>query len=377
MTTVDLIPEEQQETAPPPPRLGGIDHLEWWVGNARSTAGFFAAAFGFDIVAYAGPETGVMDRVSYVLTHGDIRFVVTGALGPDSPIAAHVRAHGDGVRDVAFLVDDAAGAYRAVVARGAAGVSAPEVTEDGQGRMVRASVAAYGDTNHTFVERKDYGGLFAPGYEASPLARPVGPAVGLERIDHVVANVELGALDRWVDYYRRIFGFDQMVHFSDEAISTEYSALMSTVVWDGSKVVLPINEPAEGRRKSQIEEYLDFYGCPGVQHIALRTDDIITAVRALRERGVRFLQVPPVYYEDAKVRMAGIDLPWEDLAEVGILVDRDQDGHLLQIFTENVTDRPTVFFEIIQRAGAKGFGEGNFKALFEAIEREQAARGNL
>jgi 4-hydroxyphenylpyruvate dioxygenase len=377
MTTVDLIPEEQQETAPPPPRLGGIDHLEWWVGNARSTAGFFAAAFGFDIVAYAGPETGVMDRVSYVLTHGDIRFVVTGALGPDSPIAAHVRAHGDGVRDVAFLVDDAAGAYRAVVARGAAGVSAPEVTEDGQGRMVRASVAAYGDTNHTFVERKDYGGLFAPGYEASPLARPVGPAVGLERIDHVVANVELGALDRWVDYYRRIFGFDQMVHFSDEAISTEYSALMSTVVWDGSKVVLPINEPAEGRRKSQIEEYLDFYGCPGVQHIALRTDDIITAVRALRERGVRFLQVPPVYYEDAKVRMAGIDLPWEDLAEVGILVDRDQDGHLLQIFTENVTDRPTVFFEIIQRAGAKGFGEGNFKALFEAIEREQARRGNL
>jgi 4-hydroxyphenylpyruvate dioxygenase len=377
MTTVDLSPEQQQETAPPPPRLGGIDHLEWWVGNARTTAGFLAAAFGFDILAYAGPETGVMDRVSYVLTHGDIRFVVTGALAPESPIAAHVRAHGDGVRDVAFVVDDAAAAYAAVVARGAAGVSPPEVTEDEHGRMVRASVAAYGDTNHTFVERKDYRGVFAPGFGPSPLTRPVGPAVGLERIDHVVANVELGALDRWVDFYKRIFGFDQLVHFSDEAISTEYSALMSTVVWDGSKVVLPINEPAEGRRKSQIEEYLDFYRCPGVQHIALRTDDIVTAVRALRDRGVRFLQVPPSYYDDAKIRMAGIDLPWEELAELGILVDRDHDGHLLQIFTENVTDRPTVFFEVIQRAGAKGFGEGNFKALFEAIEREQAKRGNL
>ncbi len=379
MTTLDAptATQQDQQMQPAPPRLGGIDHLEWWVGNARTTAGFFAAAFGFDIVAYAGPETGVPDRVSYLITHGDIRFVVTGALGPDSPIAAHARAHGDGVRDIAFLVDDAAGAYEAVVARGAVGVSAPEASEDEHGRVVRASVAAYGDTNHTFIERTGYTGVFLPGFETSPLTRPVGPAVGLERIDHVVANVELGALDRWVDYYRRIFGFDQLVHFSDEAISTEYSALMSTVVWDGSKVVLPINEPAEGRRKSQIEEYLDFYHCPGVQHIAMRTDDIVTAVTALRDRGVRFLQVPPTYYEDAKQRMEGIDLPWEQLAPLGILVDRDHDGHLLQIFTENVTDRPTVFFEIIQRAGARGFGEGNFKALFEAIEREQARRGNL
>ena len=359
------------------PRLGGIDHIEFWVGNARASAAFFASAYGFEIVAYAGPETGLSDRVSYLLVQGDIRFVVTAGLVPSSPIVAHVAAHGDGVRDVAFIVENAASAYRAAVARGATGVAEPWVESDATGRIVRATVAAYGDTRHTFVERDDYLGLFAPGYERSELRHPVGPGVGLTRFDHVVANVELGNLEHWVDFYARVFGFDQMVHFDDDTISTEYSALMSTVVWDGSKVVLPINEPAEGRRKSQIEEFLDCYGGPGVQHIALRTDDIVASVRALRDRGVRFLRVPPTYYDDAKERMAGIDLPWEALAELGILADRDHEGYLLQVFTETMGDRATLFFEIIQREGSRGFGAGNFKALFEAIEREQERRGNL
>jgi 4-hydroxyphenylpyruvate dioxygenase len=365
------------------PQLLGIDHLEWWVGNARTFSGFLMSAFGFDMVAYAGPETGLRDRVSYVLAQGDIRFVVTGALHPDSPIAAHVKEHGDGVRDVAFAVDDAAAAYDAAVGRGAVGVRAPAIDEDDDGKIVCSTIATYGDTTHTFVERRNHHGLWAPGFAPPRHVRPVGPDVDLTRIDHVVANVELGALDRWVAYYQQVFDFDRLVHFDDDAISTEYSALMSTVVWDGGpngagKVVLPINEPAEGRRKSQIEEYLDFYRGPGVQHVAMRTDDIVSAVRALRARGVRFLDVPSSYYEEARERMAGIGgLPWKALAELGILVDRDHDGYLLQIFTETVTDRPTVFFEIIQREGARGFGEGNFKALFEAIEREQAARGNL
>jgi 4-hydroxyphenylpyruvate dioxygenase len=364
--------------APPAPSLGGIDHLEWWVGNARTFAGFLSSAFGFDVVAYAGPETGRRDTVSYLLEQGAVRFLVTGALTPESPVAAHVKAHGDGVRDVAFLVEDAAAAYDAAVERGAVGFHPPQVDEDDTGKLARATIAAYGDTNHTFVERRNYRGVFAPGFEPTSLRRPVGPPTGLHRVDHVVANVELGSLDRWVRYYERVLGFDQLVHFDDRAISTEYSALMSTVVWNGDKVVLPINEPADGRRKSQIEEYLDFYRGPGVQHIALRTDDIVTTVRALRDRGVRFLDVPDTYYDDARQRMTGISgLPWDELAELGILVDRDHEGHLLQIFTENVTDRPTVFFEIIQREGARGFGEGNFKALFEAIEREQARRGNL
>jgi 4-hydroxyphenylpyruvate dioxygenase len=359
------------------PRLGGIDHIEFWVGNARAAAAFFASCYGFEIVAYAGPETGVADRVSYVLTQGDIRFVVTAGIVPSSPIVAHVAAHGDGVRDVAFLVDNAAAAYGAATARGAIGVVAPHVVSDASGRIVRATVATYGETRHSFIEREDYLGLFGPGYAAPSLAQPVGPAVGLTRIDHVVGNVELGALAHWVDFYARVFGFEQMVHFDDDTISTEYSALMSTVVWDGSKVVLPINEPAEGRRKSQIEEYLDWYGGPGVQHIALQAGDIVATVRALRDRGVRFLRVPAEYYDDAKVRMAGIDLPWEALADLGILADRDQEGYLLQVFTETMGDRPTLFFEIIQREGARGFGAGNFKALFEAIEREQERRGNL
>jgi 4-hydroxyphenylpyruvate dioxygenase len=362
-----------------PPRLGGIDHLELWVGNARAFAGFLAGAFGFDIVAHAGPETGERDRQRWMLQQGEIRVLVSGALGPDSPIAEHVRRHGDGVKDIAFLVEDVDTAHAAALQRGATEVRPPADDTDAHGTIRHSAIATYGETVHTFLDRSGYDGPFAPRFEPSPLRQPAGPEVGLRKIDHIVGNVEEGELDRWVGYYAQVLGFDQLVHFSDDDITTEYSALMSTVVWDHDKVVLPINEPAEGRRKSQIEEYLDYYGSPGVQHLALRTDDIVAAVRALRERGVRMLTVPPAYYDEARQRMGDLadDLPWAALAELGILVDRDQEGYLLQIFTETLCDRPTVFVEIIQREGARGFGEGNFKALFEAIEREQAARGNL
>jgi 4-hydroxyphenylpyruvate dioxygenase len=299
-------------------------------------------------------------------------------LVPTSEIASHVKAHGDGVRDIAIRVSSAAGAYDAALSRGADGVRGPWTTEDDAGKVTRATIAVYGDTQHTFVERSAYSGVWMPGYSASDLpVRPVGPGVGLASVDHVVGNVPLGTLDGWVAFYRDVLGFRQLVHFGDDQISTEYSALMSTVVWDGSRVVLPINEPAEGRRKSQIQEYLEAYGSAGVQHVALRTDDILGAVAALRARGVRFLSVPDTYYEDVRRRLGSLDLAWDRLQELGIMIDQDADGYLLQIFTENVTDRPTVFFEIIQRAGAKGFGAGNFKALFEAIERAQARRGNL
>jgi len=375
------------DLAVPAPMLGGIDHLEWWVGNARTFAGFLCSAFGFEAIAYAGPETGRGDRVSHMLQQGGVRFLISGALHPDSPIAAHVQRHGDGIRDVAFLVDDVDSAYDAALARGGTGLRAPVDDTDAHGTIRHAAIATYGDTVHTLLDRSGYDGPFAPQFEPSDLLDPVGPAVGLEKLDHVVGNVELGSLDRWVHFYEQVFGFSQLVHFGDDQISTEYSALMSTVVWNGDssdprttgeRVVMPINEPAAGRRKSQIEEYLDFYGAPGVQHIALRTDDIVESVRALRARGVRFMEVPSDYYRSARARMDGISgLAWNTLGELNILVDRDQDGHLLQIFTETITDRPTVFFEIIQREGAKGFGEGNFKALFEAIERGQARRGNL
>jgi 4-hydroxyphenylpyruvate dioxygenase len=360
-----------------PPVVAGIDHVEWWVGNARAFSGFLASAFGFEAVAYAGPETGRRDRVTHVLQQGRVRFMVTAALTPDSPIATHVLDHGDGVRDVCFLVADAAAAYDAALARGALPERPPSVDTDEFGAIRHSAIRTYGETVHTFLDRTAYTGDFAPGF-GPPLLPPVGgPPVGLARIDHIVGNVEKGHLEEWVDYYHDVLGFDPLVHFDDDAISTEYSALMSTVVWNHDQVVLPINEPADGRRKSQIEEYLDYYRSPGVQHLALHTPDIVTAVRAMRARGVRFLTVPPEYYEDARERMAGVELPWEQLAELGIMVDRDEQGHLLQIFTETLCDRPTVFFEIIQRAGATGFGAGNFKALFEAIERAQDARGNL
>jgi 4-hydroxyphenylpyruvate dioxygenase len=360
-----------------PPRLDAIDHLELWVGNARQAAAFFASVLGFDIVGYAGPETGRADRVSYVLEQGGVRFIVAGALRSESEIAAHVGAHGDGVHDVAFAVLDARSASAAAVERGGIPVWGPCREQDEYGSVTRATVAAYGDTVHTFVERGAYRGAYAPGYEPAGFDRPPGPPVGLEAFDHVVANVEQGNLGQWVGWYRAVLGLDELTHFDEDQISTRYSALRSTVVWNHDGVVLPINEPAPGLRTSQIQEYLDFYRGPGVQHIALRTSDIVATVRALRARGLRFLDVPATYYDEARERLAGVDLPWDALAELGILVDRDESGHLLQIFTEGIVDRPTLFLEIIQREGARGFGEGNFKALFEAIEREQARRGNL
>jgi 4-hydroxyphenylpyruvate dioxygenase len=375
MTTIEQTPS----AALPAGRLRGWDCVELWVGNARTTAGFLMSAFGFHCTAYAGPETGVREKASYVLEQGDIRFVVSGALDADSPIAEHVRKHGDGVHDLAWLVDDATAVYEAAVARGARPVRPPWTEVDDNGTLELAQIGTYGETVHTFVSRTRYtGSVLEPGYGTDNLPpAPVGPEVGLTRIDHIVGNVEKGKLDDWVRFYAEVLGFGQLVHFDDNQIATEYSALMSTVVWDGSKIVMPINEPADGKKKSQIQEYVDTYDGPGVQHIALRTDDIVATVQALRDRGVRFMTVPETYYDEARERLAGFDLPWEELQRLNILADKDFDGYLLQIFTETITDRPTVFFEIIERRGAKGFGEGNFKALFEAIERDQERRGNL
>jgi len=369
-------------TAPrpiPATLVRGWDCIEFWVGNARTTAGFLMSSFGFCCTAYAGPETGQREKASYVLEQGDIRFVVSGALAADSAIAAHVRKHGDGVHDLAWLVDDARAAYDSAIARGARSVRAPWTETDVAGDLELAQVAAYGETVHTFVNRARYrSALLEPGYSDENLPNPtVGPPVGLRAIDHVVGNVERGRLTDWVDFYGDVLGFSELLHFDESQIRTEYSALVSTVVWNGGKVVMPLNEPADGLRKSQIQEYLDSYDGPGVQHIALRTDDIVATVHALRERGVRFMQVPDTYYDEARRRLTGFDLPWDALRAANILADRDHEGYLLQIFTETITDRPALFFEIIERRGARGFGEGNFKALFEAIERDQARRGNL
>jgi 4-hydroxyphenylpyruvate dioxygenase len=363
----------------PAAHLLGWDCIELWVGNARAMSGFLTGAFGFTCTAYAGPETGVRDKASYVLEQGDVRLVVSGALDADSPIASHVRAHGDGVHDLAWMVDDVDAAFGAAVARGARPVREPWEERDSSGVLRLAQIGAYGETVHTFVDRNRFTGRhLEPGYSSENLPpEPDGPAVGVQSIDHVVGNVERGRLDDWVRFYAETMGFAELVHFSAGQISTEHSALMSTVMWDGTKIVLPINEPADGLRKSQIQEYIETYDGPGVQHIALRTDDIVATVRALRSRGVRFMHVPDSYYDDARQRLAGVALPWDDLQRLNILADRDPDGYLLQIFTETITDRPTVFFEIIERQGARGFGEGNFKALFEAIERDQARRGNL
>jgi 4-hydroxyphenylpyruvate dioxygenase len=374
VTTLDARTARDGATAPV---LLDFDHLELWVGNARHAAAFLASTLGFDVVAYGGSETGLDDRASYVLEQGAVRFVVTSGLRPESEIAEHVHRHGDGVRDVAFTVDDAVGAFSAATARGAHPVREPYRQNDTAGSVTRSTVAAYGDTTHTFVQRDGYQGPFAPGYEAARLPSPVGPPVGLTQIDHVVANVPEGDLEAWVHWYRRVFGLDELTHFDEDQISTEHSALRSTVVWNGGRVVLPVNEPAPGLRTSQIQEYLDFYRGAGVQHIAIRTDDIVTTVRALRDRGLCFLDVPATYYDDARQRVADVPLPWDALSELGILVDRDAGGYLLQIFTEGIAGRPTLFLEIIQRVGARGFGAGNFKALFEAIEREQSRRGNL
>ncbi|HJT89581.1 MAG TPA: 4-hydroxyphenylpyruvate dioxygenase [Bryobacteraceae bacterium] len=357
--------------------LNGTDHLEFYVGNARQAAHYYRTAFGFRLAAYRGPETGTRDRASYVLTQNKIRIVLTTPLDPEHPIAEHIRRHGDGVRDIALWVDDAESAWRETTRRGARSVREPEILRDGDGEARVASIAAYGDTVHTFVERKNYHGAFLPGFATAgedSLARPAG----LRHVDHIVGNVGWGEMSRWVEFYQNVMGFKMFKHFDDKDISTEYSALMSKVMSNGNeRVKFPINEPAQGKRKSQIEEYLEYYHGPGVQHIAMATDNIIETVSTLGRQGVEFLRVPSTYYEDLLARTGPIEEPLEELQRLGILVDRDDEGYMLQIFTRPVEDRPTLFYEVIQRKGSRSFGKGNFKALFEAIEREQARRGNL
>jgi len=356
----------------------GMDAAVFAVGNARQAAHFYSTAFGMRCVAYRGPETGCRDEAAYVLESGNARFVFRGPVRPGTELAAHVAAHGDGIVDLAIGVPSAAAAYQYAISRGATSVHEPEVVEDGSGKVVLAAIATYGDTRHTLVERADYAGIYLPGYvPADPLtAKPTGPF--FTEIDHCVGNVELGKMNDWVDFYHRVMGFTNMKEFVGDDIATEYSALMSKVVADGSrKVKFPINEPAAGKKKSQIDEYLEFYGGPGVQHIALATDDIVGAVRGMKAQGIQFLDTPASYYETLGDWVGDTRVPLDELHELKILADRDEDGYLLQIFTKPVQDRPTVFFELIERHGSQGFGKGNFKALFEAIEREQARRGNL
>jgi 4-hydroxyphenylpyruvate dioxygenase len=361
--------------------LRRIDHVRFFVGNARQSAYFYRNAFGFDVIAYAGLETRLKSEAGYVLRQGHITFVLVSPLGPDHPEAQRLVTHGDGVMDIALDVENVAHAYETALARGATGLLPPTLLEDRHGVYEYATIRAYGDTTHSFINRDRYRGVFAPGYE--PLdpdrySRETYHQAGLAAIDHIVANVEEGKMNQWVKFYQDVLGFTQLVHFDDKDISTEYSALMSKVVQGGhGRIKFPINEPAQGKRRSQIEEYLQFYRGPGVQHIALATKDIIQTVRNLRANDVSFLRVPATYYDMLPQRVGPIKEDMRELAELGILVDRDDEGYMLQIFTKPVGDRPTLFFEVIQRHGAKSFGKGNFKALFEAIEREQARRGTL
>lgn len=372
-TTAPTPTAQETDTFP----LKGTDHLEFYVGNAKQSALYYQAALGFEWVAYAGPETGVRDRVSYVLQQDKIRIVLTASLLPDTEIAQHVAKHGDGVRVLALWVDDAAAAYHTALERGAESAFAPVKRNDENGEVVLSAIKTYGETIHTFVERSNYSGPFMPGFEARKSVYPV-QSVGLKYVDHCVGNVELGTMNEWVKFYQDVMGFKLLITFDDNDISTEYTALMSKVVSNGNGYVkFPINEPAKGLKKSQIEEYLDFYKTAGVQHIAVATDDILATVAQMRKNGVDFLYVPENYYEDVIERVGHIIEDLEDLKKQNILIDRDDDGYLLQIFTKPIQDRPTVFFEIIQRRGAKSFGKGNFKALFEAIEREQELRGTL
>jgi 4-hydroxyphenylpyruvate dioxygenase len=357
--------------------LKGTDHVEFYVGNARQASYYYRTAFGMSLVAYAGPETGLRDRASFVVQQGKVRFVLTTSLRPGSPIADHVARHGDGVRVIALEVEDARQAWLETTSRGARSVAEPAETADEFGRVTTSSIAAYGDTIHTFVERGHYNGAFLPSFRAEK-ADTVARPTGIKHVDHMVGNVGWHAMDEWVAFYANVMGFQLYQHFDDNDISTEYSALMSKVMANGNGYVkFPINEPAEGRRKSQIEEYLDFYQGPGVQHVALATDNILSTVSCMQRQGIEFLSVPHTYYTELAARIGAIDEPIEELEKLGILVDRDDEGYMLQIFTRPVEDRPTLFFEIIQRKGSRSFGKGNFKALFEAIEREQALRGNL
>ncbi len=357
--------------------INGTDYIEFYVGNAKQAAHFYGSAFGFQLLAYRGPETGTRDRASYLLQQDRVRLLLTTPIRSDGDIADHVRRHGDGVKDIALWVDDARAAFSLAVERGAKPAREPVVLKDEHGEVVTAAIHTYGDTIHSLIERRNYRGLFMPGFVAKDsIYKP--PLAGLKYVDHCVGNVELGAMNNWVKFYADVLGFTQIISFDDKAISTEYSALMSKVMANGNgRIKFPINEPAQGKKKSQIDEYLEFYDGPGVQHIAVATDDIIATVSALRERGVEFLRVPAAYYDTVLDRVGHIDEDLTSLRELGILVDRDEEGYLLQIFTKPVEDRPTVFYEIIERKGAKSFGAGNFKALFEAIEREQALRGNL
>jgi 4-hydroxyphenylpyruvate dioxygenase len=362
--------------------LLGTDYVEFYVGNAKQAAHFYKTAFGFQSLAYAGLETGMKDRVSYVLKQGKIRLVLTTALNSESPIGEHVKKHGDGVKIVALWVEDARSAYEETIKRGAKSYQEPTITSDEHGEVVTAGIFTYGETVHLFVERKNYSGEFLPGFVK--LESDYNPSpIGLKFIDHMVGNVGWGEMNTWVKWYEDVMGFVNFLSFDDKQIHTEYSALMSKVMSNGNgRIKFPINEPAEGKKRSQIEEYLDFYEGPGVQHIAVATDDIIATVSQLKARGVEFLSAPPqAYYDEIPTRLGvHMDMMKEDIKELqklSIMIDADEEGYLLQIFTKPVEDRPTLFFEIIQRMGAKGFGAGNFKALFESIEREQAKRGTL
>ena len=355
--------------------IQGVDHLEFYVGNAKQAAIVYAQCFGFTTTAYRGLETGDRKVTSYVLEQGEIRFVLSSALSPEYPIAQSVLKHGDTIAIIALQVSDVPTAYQQAIASGAIGAIPPTDHEDEHGILRYAAIRSFGDVLVKFVDRSHYFGNFAPGFAAR--AATPGNAAGLKRIDHIVGNVEYGAMDQWVNFFVKTMGFDVRMHFDDQAISTEYSALMSKVLENGSKTIVNINEPAPGRRKSQIQEYLDFHYGPGIQHLGLSTDDIVQTVVYLKQAGVEFLPIPKTYYDGLEAWTRELEIPVEQLAELGILVDRDEDGYLLQLFTKPIGDRPTLFFEIIERHGSRGFGAGNFKSLFVALEREQAIRGNL
>ncbi len=360
--------------------IRGIHHIEFYVGNAKQAAFFYRRALGFTLRGYMGPETGVRDRASYFVQQGKIRFILTTPLHPDSPMAEHVKMHGDGVRDIAFEVENAEDAYRITTERGARGVAEPHEMNDHFGTVKLATIATYGDTVHSFVQRDGFQGFFLPNFveRFAEGQDPLAQSIGLKHVDHVVGNVDWNRMEETVNFYRDIFGFSRFVSFDDKDISTEHSALRSTVVANGNKwVKFPINEPAEGLKRSQIEEYVQFYKGAGVQHIAMESENILETVATMRANGVEFTNVPETYYNDLLERVGEINEPVEELKKLNILVDRDDKGYMLQIFTKPVEDRPTLFFEIIQRRGGESFGKGNFKALFEAIEREQAERGNL
>lgn len=373
----EIVERQAEKAAVEEIRIDGFDHTEFYVGNALQACYYYHHGFGFDIVGYKGLETGHRDRVSYVLQQGNVKIVLTGSLNADTEIAEHVHRHGDGVKTIGLKVRDARLAYETAIARGAKSYAEPTEVTDDYGTMVTASVHTYGDTIHTFIDRTNYSKEnFAPGFK--PIKDKVDGGVGLAAIDHVVGNVEVDRMEHWVDFYKQVFGFYVYQYFDANDISTKYSALVSKVMSNRTgSIKLPLNEPAVGVRKSQIQEYLDYYLAPGVQHIAIATRDIIKTVGQLHERGIEFLTVPRSYYDALPERVGEIDEDIEELAKLGILVDRESEGYLLQIFTKPVEDRPTLFFEIIQRKGAHGFGKGNFKALFESIEREQANRGNL